>query len=106
MIKLGLPWRVVLGLLLGAATTGIIYLIHNKFPSSRIVANITDVASFPALLIAWIIYPGGVHTDGGAPYYGYAFLGAHILFYTVVWFVILSWISRRGRRAAAGKQSE
>ena len=81
-------------------TWGVVVLGATKLPYNRILVNITDVASVPALMIAGIFYPEGAHTGRGVPYFGYVLLGSGILFYALVWFVILSWLYRRGRRLA------
>ncbi|MDQ2842805.1 MAG: hypothetical protein M3Y72_17550 [Acidobacteriota bacterium] len=94
-----LLWCAGSGLLLDALTVGIIGLAGSKLPYSPLRDEITDAASLPAMLIARIFYPEGVHTGGGAPTWGIAFLGAGVLFYAVVWFGILSLITRRSRQA-------
>jgi len=78
-------------------TWGALALGDTKLPHSRILDNIIEAALLPALVIAGIFYPEGVHTGRGVPYFGYVLLGFCILFYTMVWFVILSWLNRRGR---------
>jgi len=98
--KLRLPWRLVVSLVLGGMTWGVVVQGATKLPYNRIVVNITDVASVPALVISQIFYPAGVHTGGGAPRWGLVFLSSGILFYGLMWFVILSWLNRRGRRLA------
>jgi|SRR5579864_1849263 len=95
-------WRAVGGLLLGALTVGIIGLAGTRLPYSSIRDEITDAASLPALLIARVFYPEGVHTGGGAPRWGLVFLGAGVLFYALIWFGILSWLTRRSRHGRLG----
>jgi hypothetical protein len=82
--------RLFAGLILGALTVGLISFCATKLPYSPIRDQITDAASVPATLIAQIVYPEGVHTGKGAPRWGLVFLCAGVLFYTVVWFGILS----------------
>jgi hypothetical protein len=98
--KLRLPWRLGVSLILGGMTWGAMVLVATKLPPSRIGEDITDYGSLPAYLIAKIFYPAGVHTGRGVPYFGYVLLGSGILFYGLVWFAILSWLNRRGRRLA------
>jgi hypothetical protein len=98
--KLGLPWRLVVSLVLGGMTWGVLGIGEAKLPYAGILNNIVEMATLPALAIARIFYPAGVHTGLGAPYYGYAVLASGILFYTVVWFIILSWFNHRARRLA------
>jgi hypothetical protein len=96
--KLRLSWRLVVSLVLGGMTWGVLALGEAKLPHSRILDDILEAALFPALVIAGMFYPEGAHTGRGVPYFGYVLLVAGILFYTLLWFVILSWLSRRGRR--------
>jgi len=96
--KLVFPWRLGVSIILGGMTWVAVVLGATKLPYSRILVDITDVASVPALLISQIFYPAGVHTGGGAPRWGVVFLSAGVLFYSLVWFAILSWFNRRGRR--------
>lgn len=96
--KLRLSWRLVVSLVLGGVTWGFLVLGEAKLPYGRILGNIIEAGLFPALLIAGVFYPEGAHTGRGVPYFGYVLLGAGILFYTLVWFFILSWLNRRGRR--------
>jgi len=95
--------RLFVGLILGALTVGLISFCAAKLPYSPTREQITDAASVPGALIAQIVYPEGVHTGKGAPRWGTVFLCSGVLFYTVVWFVILSIAVRlRGRRKALG----
>jgi len=98
--KLRHSWRLVVSLVLGGMTWGVLAIGEAKLPYGGILNNIVEMATLPALAIARIFYPAGVHTGHGAPYYGYAVLGSGILFYALVWFVILSWLNRRGHRLA------
>jgi hypothetical protein len=98
--RLSLPWRLVVSLVLGGMIWGVVVLAATKLPYSRILVNITDAASVPALVISQIFYPAGVHTGGGARRWGLVFLSSGIFFYGLMWFVILSWLNRRGRRSA------
>jgi len=95
LFELRPAWRLVGSIVLGGVTWGALYLVATKLQSSRIGNNITDYGSLPAYLIAKIFYPEGVHTGHGVSYFGYVLLGSGILFYTVVWFLILSWVNRR-----------
>lgn len=98
--KLRLSLRLVVSLVLGGVTLGAIVLCETKLPYNRILEQIADVAGLPALVIAGIFFPEGAHTGRGVPYFGYVLLGCGIFFYTVIWFVILSWLSSRRRRSA------
>jgi hypothetical protein len=93
--------RLFVGLVLGALTVGLISFCATKLPYSPIRDRITDAASVPALLLAQIVYPEGVHTGKGAPRWGIVFLCSGVLFYTVVWFGILSLAVRIKSRSKA-----
>jgi hypothetical protein len=86
--------RAALGLLLGAATVGLISVCATKLPHSQARDEITDAASVPALLLARLFFPEGVHTGAGAAGWGTAFLCSNILFYAALWFAILCWLGR------------
>ena len=92
--------RLVISLVLGGTTWGVLALGEAKLAYGHILANIIEVGLFPAFLITGIFYPEGTHTGRGVPYFGYVLQGTGILFYMLVWFVILSWLARRGRRLA------
>jgi hypothetical protein len=91
-------WCAIVGLFLSLFTVGIIGFAGTKLPYSPLRAEFTDAASLPALLIVRIFYPEGVHTGGGAPRWGVAFISAAVLFYAVVWLGILACSTRRNRR--------
>jgi hypothetical protein len=98
MTKEHLFWRISTSVLLGGVTVAIISLAATKLPYSPILSDITDAASLPAMLVARIFYPEGVHTGGGAPSWGIVFMGCNILFYVLAWFAVLSLIRyRKGR---------
>jgi hypothetical protein len=95
MYKAKLLARILIGLVLGAASVGLINVCETKLPYSRALAGITDALLVPAVLIAQIVYPEGVHTGIGASHWGIVFLCSGVLFYGVVWFVVLSVITRK-----------
>jgi len=96
---LRLSWRLIVSLILGGMTYGTLVLGEAKLRYSSVFHGVTEIGLSPALLIAAIFYPEGGHTGGGAPYFGYVLIGCGIIFYATVWFVIVSWVNRRGRRA-------
>lgn len=98
--KMRLSWRLLVSLVLGGMTWGVLALGEAKLTYSHILGNIVEAALFPALLIAGIFYPEGAHTGRGVPYFGYVLLATGVLFYALVWFVIFSWLGRRGHRLA------
>lgn len=100
MSMLRLPWRLVVSIILGGMSMGVIILAATKLPPTRIIDEIAEVAGLPALWIGAIFFPEGIHTGSGAPYFIYVSIGGGIFFYAVMWFVILSWLSSRVRRSA------
>jgi len=93
--------RVLLGLVFGAASVGLISFCATRLPYSHARDEITDALSVPAVLIAQTVYPEGVHTGKGAPRWGIVFLCSGVLFYAVVWFVVLSLLTRKKRCPAS-----
>jgi len=63
--------------------------------------TISDAVALPGLLIARIFYPAGVHTAGGAPEWGAVFLVSSVLFYSLLWFAVLTLANLPRRRARA-----
>lgn len=99
MLKQQRSRRIVVSLILGGMTYGTLVLGEAKLPFSSVLHDVMEIGLFPTLAIAAIFYPEGVHTGGGVPYFFYALIGSGIVFYSVVWFVILSLVNRRGRRS-------
>ncbi len=97
MYRSKLLGRILLGLVLGATSVGLISFCATKLPYSHARDEITDALSVPAALIAQTIYPEGVHTGKGAPLWGIVFLCSGVLFYAVVWLVVLSVMTRMRR---------
>jgi hypothetical protein len=92
--ELRLSWRLVVSLVLGGLTWGVLAVGQAKLPHTPVLDVILEAGIFPALVIAGVFYPEGAHTGRGAPYFGYVLLVVGILFYALLWFVILSWLSR------------
>ena len=88
--------RLVLAVGLGIATCSLIGAA-NHLPYSPLRDVITDALSLPGGLIAGIVYPQGVHTGNGAPYWGLMTVLSNWAFYSLLWFVCLRvvWRSRR-----------
>jgi hypothetical protein len=101
VLKLQLSWRLIVSLILGGMTYGTLVLGEAKLQYSSVLHGVTEIGLTPALLIAAIFYPEGGHTGGGVPYFGYVLIGSGIVFYTVLWFVIVSWLNRRGLSSGA-----
>ena len=99
MPKLRLSRRLIVSLILGGMTYGTLALGATKLPYGSILHDLAEMGMLPGLVIAAIFYPEGGHTGGGVPYFVYVFIGSGIVFYSVVWFVIISWVNRRGRRS-------
>jgi hypothetical protein len=89
--------RIAVSLVLGGITSGAVVLGASKLPSGSILNTIADAASIPALAISAIFYPEGIHTGGGAVHWVVVYMGSGICFYTLMWFVILSLLNRRGK---------
>jgi hypothetical protein len=99
--KLRLSWRFIVSLILGGMIYGTLALGEAKLPYGSILHDLAEMGMLPGLVIAAIFYPEGGHTGGGVPYFVYVLIGSGIVFYSVVWFVILSWINRRGHSSGA-----
>jgi hypothetical protein len=100
MTKLRLSGRLVVSFVLGGMTWGVLALGEGRLPYSRVLSNVIEAGLFPAIVITGIFYPEGAHTGRGVPYFGYVLSAVGMLFYSFVWFLILSWLNRRGRRLA------
>jgi hypothetical protein len=82
--------RVLSSVVLGCLSVGVIAAVGYFVPYSAVRTLFTDVASFPAFLIARIFYPEGVHTGAGVPTWGFVFFIANVLVYSVVWWLVLT----------------
>lgn len=82
--------------LLGLGTIFLVSCLH-YFLFSPMRDRITDVLSIPGGLIAWPLYPAGVHTDHGSPPWGLLAYVGNVVFYITAWFILLErWQRRRG----------
>jgi hypothetical protein len=80
--------RAILSLLLTVGTMAAIGSI-NRLPYSPLRDYVTDAFSLPGGLIARVFYPAGIHTDHGAPNWGYVAAWSNVVFYIALWYVIL-----------------
>jgi hypothetical protein len=92
-----MPKTLLLAVGLGIATCSLIGAA-NHLPCSPLRDDITDVLSLPGGLIAGIVYPEGVHTGNGAPYWGLMAMLSNWAFYSLLWFVCLRVVGRSRRK--------
>jgi hypothetical protein len=93
--------RLLVSVALGLATFFELAGISNSLPYDM-VGWLTDALSLPGLVVGRLLYPAGVHTGGGAPYWGWVFLASSTAFYGVLWYVVLGVADSRRRRQAPG----
>ena len=88
---------ILLSLVLGFVTCELIGAI-DYLPYSTTRDYIKDALSYPGTLISWPFYPEGVHTRGGAAYWGLvAYLG-NVVFYGALWFALVSVLRQKRQR--------
>ncbi len=93
---------ILLSVVLGFVSCELIGAI-DYLPYSTTRDYIKDALSYPGALISWPFYPQGVHTGGGAPYWGLvAYLG-NVVFYAALWFALVSVL--RQKRLKRQRQS-
>lgn len=97
--------RSLASLILGAVTFALIGLCATKLPYSHVLVAITDALSIPAAVISGFFFPAGVHTGNGAPSWGTVFFLSGVLFYTLLWFGILTWAEFMKRQRAADRNT-
>jgi hypothetical protein len=92
-----IPERVVGALLMAGATVTFFGFGVNKVTGSDMLQEITEASTTPALWITNLIFPEGPHSGLGAQYWNYVYWPADVLFYTFVWFVLITmlWSTRR-----------
>jgi hypothetical protein len=78
------------GVLLGAATSIMICLAELYLPNNIEKESVMDVLALPGAFIASIYYTEGVHTGGGAPYWGYAVMVCNFLVYVLFWLLVFA----------------
>src|SRR6266481_413695 len=81
--------RIVLSVALGCAATEGLYLIDKFGPYSSIRDRITDVLTFPGLIIARLFYLVGGHIGSGSSELWWAFFLGNSFFYAVLCYFIL-----------------
>jgi hypothetical protein len=81
--------RIVLSVVLGCAATEGLYLIDKFGPYSSIRDRITDVLTFPGLIIARLFQFVGIHTGGASADLWWAFFLGNSFFYAVLCYFIL-----------------
>jgi hypothetical protein len=86
--------------LLGIGTPFLVSCL-NHLPYSPLRDRITDALSFPGVLIAWPLYPEGVHTNHGSPQWGLVAFVGNVVFYVTAWFILIKlWQRRKKSRSA------
>ena len=96
--------RLAPSIFLGGCTQALIGICATMLPYSHARDEITDALSVPAALITQIFYPEGVHTGKGAPQWGIVFLLSGVLFYTAMWFIVISIVTRKRNRRNRGQE--
>ncbi len=104
----GMAWR---SLLLGAATVSGLGVCAARLPGGPLRDAVVEAGSVPAALLAQVFYGTGMHWSLGAPSWGLLVQVSSILFYSMLWWVVLSLVgqarprpaSRWGRSSAAGE---
>lgn len=94
--------RAAISSALAGVTVWLLALGERTLPYGSALSNAAGACLVPAFVIAAIFFPEGAHTGRGVPYFGYVLWAAGILFYTALWFAILStWRRLRGRRRSS-----
>jgi hypothetical protein len=81
--------RLLLALTLGFATQFFVGLAATYLPYSQARDTILDALSIPGALIAGLVYPQGVHTGGGAPYWGLLVRVSNLFVYVLLWYACI-----------------
>ena len=85
--------RLLISLLLGYVTCELIGAI-NYLPYSETRDAVSDVLRLPGGLLSAPFFPQGIHSSTGAAYWPIvAFLG-NLLFYSAIWFAVLTLLRR------------
>jgi hypothetical protein len=92
-----LPTRIIGALLLAGATVGFFGVGVNQVSGSTMLQEVTEGASAPAMYVTRLIFPYGQHSGLGAQYWNWVFWPVDVLFYTIVWFIVITmlWSTRR-----------
>ncbi len=81
--------RAIMSAIMVVLTVLAIHAIQ-ALPYSHGRDNIVDALSLPGGLIASILYPQGIHTNGGSSSWPWIALLFNWLIYWVVWFVVIT----------------
>ena len=84
-----LKHRLLLALTLGFATQFFVGLAATYLPYSQARNTTVDVLSILGALIAGLVYPQGVHTGGGAPYWGLLVRVSNLFVYVLFWYACI-----------------
>jgi hypothetical protein len=104
-LKTGIRTRIGLSVLLSGICLGGFRLFDRFLPRGAAALGIADVLAMPGFWLARIFYPDGVHTGGNAPYrWVVVLIGSLVIFYSLVWFLILSLLNRSRIAAQANER--
>ena len=81
--------RIVLSVAFGCAATEGLYLIDKFGPYSSIRDRVTEILTFPGLIIARLFYLVGRHIGSGSSELWWAFFFGNSFFYAVLCYVML-----------------
>lgn len=81
--------RLLLALTLGFATQFFVGLAATYLPYSQTRDTVLDALSVPGALIAGLVYPQGVHTGGGARYWGLMVRVSNLFTYVLFWYACI-----------------
>jgi hypothetical protein len=95
--KSTLPVRIVGALVMGGLTVAFFGFGVNKVTGSDMLQEITEFSTTPALWITNLIFPNGPHSGLGLQYWNWVYWPSGVLFYTLVWFILITmlWRTRR-----------
>lgn len=81
--------------------TFLMVLVANYLPYSEARDAITDAITLPGGFMASLVYPQGVHTGHGAPYWGLLAAISNLSIYLLFWYACLRTIGHFVHRRAA-----
>jgi hypothetical protein len=87
-----------IGIAAGVLTCYLISALDAFLPYSKARDAIADALSLPGGLLAVLIYPEGVHTGHGAPYWGLVAMLGNWAFYAVFWYLGIKLLKHVRRR--------
>ena len=88
-----LKTRLAVSLVLGIITSILVGLGASYLPYSHARDAIVDALAMPGALMAGLVYPQGVHSGGGARYWGIAVLMSNFIVYALFWYACIQLIA-------------